>query len=114
MLGSPFCSGQDSFAATATPCFSFFLVFAFPSCSLVVKGGGGIELRSRGVYLMGGVLLSNPLYPRTIPVVALANWGQFVTLLCRVGWGWRHDITRTRRQLNGPCLMGEELGFRSG
>ena len=53
LLGSPFCSGQDSFAAAASPCFSFFLVFAFTPCSLVVKGGGVIELRSRGVYLMG-------------------------------------------------------------
>ena len=54
VVSSPFTSGQDSFAAAATPCFSFFLVFAFTPCSLVVKGEGGvIELRSRGVYHLG-------------------------------------------------------------
>ena len=85
-------------------------LYAVPTLGLV-RDFDGVQLVG---YSGGRVLLSSPLYPRTIPVVALANWGQFVTLLCRVGWGWRHDITRTRRQLNGPCLIGEELGFRSG
>ena len=46
--------------------------------------------------------------------MALANWGQLVTLFCRVGWAERHDVVLARRQLNVPCLFGDGIELRSG
>ena len=44
-------------------------------------------------------MLSGPLYPELIPVVARAKGGQFVTPLCRAGWVGENDVALSRRQL---------------